>query len=663
MYVNVAFPLRISPLTYKAPAGAPVDLIGRIVRAPLMGRSIYGLVMSTCEGAEMKIKKEIRDIQAIYQSVMSPQTIAFIQWLADYYISPVGTALRSTFFEEITAIVTKKAEEQAEATIRPESFRPVTIHCEAANNAVLSHICTDILLNEYRSFLYHAESTTEERLLLMSALMHLKDSLSHAVILVPEIAHLEHIVPSLKNLFGGRLCVLHSKLTRKETAGALGKIITGESDIIAGTRSAILAPLKKISFIAVLAEHSRFYKAEEGLRYNGRDIAVMRGFHEKATVLISSICPSVESMYNVKNGKYVMLSQQTEDKTQKTNKEKQAWRPKIKIVSMRGPGSDQLPMTPDILREARLLASRKERFLFLVSRKGYSLLRCKECGFILRCGTCNVPLVFHKGEGTLRCHYCGFTEKSPEVCVQCGGTAIEAYGAGTERVKEQVEALLKAEALIVEKGRSASRAFGEKSSDLAPLVIGTSFVKGLTYRKDAGGEERPFGAAAFLNMDALLLQPDFRLYERAFQEVMAVAQLVRTDGTVYLQTKMPENRVLRFIRAYDFEDFYRYELSQRKAFNNPPFVKLILFTVPVLEDPGPLIAEMQRTVDAVNTGKVDILGPVDLPYHSKKYHSCIQLLLKAKDRNVLHDTARLIMRGLGKLKKAKVIVEVDPLKI
>src|SRR5208337_4078167 len=164
----------------------------------------------------------------------------------------------------------------------------------------------------YRSFLYRAESSGEERALLMSALTHLKDSLRHAVILAPEIAHLEYIVSPLKDLFGERVCVLHSKLSRKETAAALKRIITDVSDIVVGTRSAILAPLKKVSFIAVLAEHSRSYKAEEGLRYSGRDIAVMRGFHEKACVLLSSICPSVESIYNAGIGKYAMLEREAD---------------------------------------------------------------------------------------------------------------------------------------------------------------------------------------------------------------------------------------------------------------------------------------------------------------------------------------------------------------
>jgi len=237
--------------------------------------------------------------------------------------------------------------------------------------------------------------------------------------------------------------------------------------------------------------------------------------------------------------------------------------------------------------------------------------------------------------------------------------------------------LLKAEALLVEKGRSVSRVITGNSPDLAALVVGTSYAKGLAYKKkaavpaeDGGGagakEERLFGGAVFLNTDALLLQPDFRLYERAFQEIIAVAQMVRKNGIVFLQTKMPRNKILRFIKAYDFEGFYRYELEQRKAFNNPPYTKLVLFTVPlqnVQKDPGRILAEIQLAAGTLSSSTVDVLGPVELPYYSKKYHRCIQLLLKSKDRNALHDTARSMLKRLVKIKDAKIVVDVDPLKI
>ncbi|MBF0559054.1 MAG: primosomal protein N' [Nitrospirae bacterium] len=648
----MAFPLKMPLLTYELPSGAPSDMTGRIVRAPLIGRSIAGLVVNTCNEPEVTLKKNIKAVQNIYKRVMSSSAIAFHQWLADYYLSPVGNALRSGFFDEIAAHVIRGPEDgQIErASIEgsvPSSFSPV------ANNPALEAICESMRLNGYRSFLYHAGSSVDEKSLLTATLTYLRGSLSNAVILVPEIAQLESILPALLGLFGERVCVLHSKLGRKETAATIRRIMSGASDIIVGTRSAVLAPLRKVSFIAVLSEHSRSYKAEEGLRYNGRDVAVMRGFYEKATVLLSSICPSVESVYNTAIGKYVMLNQMA-------GTEQGQVRPKIKIVPLKT-GGTSLFLAPEIIKEAGNLTARGKRFLFLVSNKGYSFLRCEECGFVERCRTCDVPLIYYKNEDALKCRYCGVMQGVSESCANCSGVEIKAYGAGIDRVKEQVGVLLKAEALVIEKGRTALTAYTERSAELAPLVVGTGYAKGLAYKRD--GEEKPFGAAAFLNMDALLLRPDFRLYERAIQEIMAVAQMVSNEGTLFLQTKLTQNKVLRFIRSYDFSGFYRYELSQRKEFNNPPYSRLILFTLPVRNEPGKLLIEVQRVAAGLDTSNVEVFGPVELPYHSKKYHFCIQVLMKSKERTALHDEAKSLLRKLGKLKVAKIIVDVDPLDV
>lgn len=642
MYVNVAFPLRIAPLTYKVPDGAPTDMVGRIVRAPLAGRSIPGLVMTTVGEPESRISKKIREVQGIYQPVFSAYSVAFLQWLADYYLAPVGMALRSSFFEEISGIVMGASPiKDLGDDNKFAAFETMTGQTNMTDSSAAIH--GNIRLGGYRSFLYHAASLSGEKAFLIETLSYLSDSLSDAVILVPEIANLEGILPALKKLFGERVCILHSRLRKKEVSGALRGIISGSSDIVIGTRSAILAPLRKVSFIAALSEHSRSYKAEEGLRYNGRDVAVMRGFYEKASVLLSSSCPSVESIYNAEIGKYSLLKPARSEE-----------RPKIKIAALKDPG---VFLAPDILKEARHLAGQKKRVLFLVSRKGYSLLRCDDCGFIERCGTCDVPLVFHKEEAVLKCHYCGAGHKVPVSCVQCGGNALKAFGAGTERIKEQVEAMLKTEALVVGKG-----GWG-KDSDVASLVIGASYARGLSYKKNEAVSAL-FSAAAFLNIDSLLLQPDFRLYERALQEVMGVVEMVGNDGTIFLQTRMPQNKILRFIRSYDFSGFYSYELSQRKSFNNPPFARLILFTLPVKDESGALLAEIQRIVHNVNAGNVEILGPAELPYQSKKYHQCIQVLMKSKERSSLHAAARAVLKELGKIKSTKqIIVEVDPLKI
>lgn len=630
---------------------------GRIVHAPLIGRSVAGLVISTSDEPEAALKKRIKEVREIYRCVMSDSAINFLQWLADYYLCPVGTALRSGFFEELAACAIKGSEKdgagKSGASGKGKQAPPPLFH--ATDNRVPETVSDNIRMGGYRSFLYHAGSSSGERSLLTAVLADFKDTLANAVILVPEIAQLECILPVLNNFFGDRVCVLHSKLRKKDTAAAIRKIVNGVSDIVVGTRSAVLAPMKRVSFIAVMSEHSRSYKAEEGPRYNGRDLAVMRGFYEKATVLLSSICPSLESVYNTKIGKYVMLPYGM----QETGAGQRRERPKIKLVSLKRTGSPLL--APEIVKEAGNITSHGKRFLFLVHGKGYSFLRCEECGFVERCRTCDVPLIYYRNEDVLKCRYCGLAHGIPASCTNCSGSEIKAHGAGTERIKEQVEVLLKAEALIIEKGGDALRAYTESSAELAPLVVGTDYARSLAYKQCS--EEKPFGSAAVLNIDALLLRPDFRLYERAIQEIMAVTEMVGDDGAVFLQTKLHQNKVLKFIRSYDFSGFYSYELSQRKEFNNPPYSRLILFTLPRGNESCGLLNEIQKIAGGIDISHVEVLGPVELPYHSKKYRSCIQLLMKSKERTALHDEAVSLLKKLGKLKIDRIMVDVDPIEV
>ncbi|MBI3592355.1 MAG: hypothetical protein HY099_02560, partial [Nitrospirae bacterium] len=346
-------------------------------------------------------------------------------------------------------------------------------------------------------------------------------------------------------------------------------------------------------------------------------------------------------------------------------------RPKIRIIDVKGSKYQDMSISSELVKEAKRIVSNGERLLFLVNRKGYSLIRCDDCGDILKCSKCRMSLVFHKGAGQVRCHYCGFSGKVADTCENCKGANVKPFGAGTERVKEEVEGLLKTEALLIEKNGNQAKIFAEHAPDFTPFVIGTSFAKRLANKKNvpteasdenSGSGKGAFSAVAFLNMDALLSQPDFRLYERAFQEIAQVAQMVRTDGTIYLQTRMPKNRVLRFIKNYDFDGFYKYELSQRRALDYPPLSKIILINVFMKKEH----AEALRHIEGIAVSgaeSVEILGPVEIPSSVKSYSHCIQLMLKSRDRKMLHNTAKELLSRIGKLKGIKVNTDVDPLKI
>jgi primosomal protein N' (replication factor Y) len=634
MYADVVFPLKLPPLTYKVPENAPHDLNGRIVKAPLMGKSHYGIVVSVKNELRLEKKKNMKEIIEIHQHFASESTLSFLKWLSDYYLMPMGIALKSSFFEEATS-----------ATVRQCDSATVWKKCGKEK--------------KYNTFLFHASSISDEYSFLFKTLSDTSHDMHSAIILVPEVGQIERLQAMLKNIFSERVCILHSNLTKKKRIGAIARIISGQSDIVIGARSAILAPIRDVSFIAVLNEHSPSYKGEEGLRYNARDVAVMRGFMEKSCVILSSVCPSVESVYNAKIGKYSPIAPSPHLSAKK--------RPKIKIVDSKANhirkefsnkvtdyGSGVAAISRDILKEAKNITARDGRFLFLINRKGYSLIRCEDCGHIARCNKCGIPLVFYKGRNTVRCHYCGHEETVPESCKECKGFNIKPFGTGIERIKEKLGEALKVEAILVEKGHG-SWVMGQDSDT-------TSFVIGTPYAARKLRDER-FDAIALFNIDGLLSQPDFRAYERAFQEVIQISQMVKTEGSLYLQTWNPKNKILRFIKNYDFQGFYEYELSQRKALDYPPFSRIILFNVFMKRDAERFLHDMQKIICDTNTNGLELLGPVVVPSTMKSFNYCIHVLLKSKDRKLIHNEAGSFLKKIEKLKGIKINVNVDPLKI
>lgn len=640
-YADILFPLKIPPLTYKVPEDAPADLKGRIVKAPLMGRSSYGVAVDIFKEADVSLKKKLREIQSIHRHCASEKDLQFLKWLSHYYIAPMGIALKSSFFEEII-----KDTDGLQATGKDlkndRSGAP-------ALNVNVSLVCNGVKEKDYKTFLFHAHGLSDECSFLLEVVEGINSGLRGIIILVPEIGQIERIEQPLKQMFNQRVCVLHSKLGKSKRADSIRRLISGESDIVIGTRSAILAPLKEVSFIAVTGEHSPSYKAEEGLRYNARDVAVMRGFIEKRCVLLSSICPSLESVHNTNVGKYMQIGG-----NQKQYPAKYA-RPKIKVIASQPGKSHYLSLSGELLQESKKLVSKNERVLFLVNRKGYSLIRCSDCGNILKCGRCLTSLVFHKGTGMVSCRYCGHSEKIPGICADCGGARLETFGTGTERVKEEVEEILKTEALIVER-RQGTPTVMPNDSDVMPFVVGTAFVTGKA-------KEESFGAAAFLNTDALLSQPDFRTHERLFQEVLQVSQMVKNGGRIFLQTHMAKERILRFIRDYDFGGFYKHELSQRMALDYPPFTRIVLLNIFTKKISGDFLNEVRSIIyESAETG-VEALGPVEIPSYAKSYKHCVQIMIKSKDSRATHASTKKILDRLEKNKGLRINVDVDPLKI
>ncbi len=292
-----------------------------------------------------------------------------------------------------------------------------------------------------------------------------------------------------------------------------------------------------------------------------------------------------------------------------------------------------------------------------MNRRGYAtLIQCADCNYIEECPVCKVPLVFHKQDSLLKCHYCGYTGKVSASCSRCKGYNMELLGAGTQKAQEDIEKLLGMKTLRLDSDTSRKRSEIEglveaTYRDDVRIIIGTKLM---TRRLGINGG---FSMAAILNTDLLLSLPDFRSTEKTYQEISFILDRIAPSGELFIQTRMPQNYLFKCIKNYDYNLFFREELSRRKSPCYPPYTRLLLMRFISKED---LSRELSNIMKKTNKD-VEILGPSISKNTKGKYE--FKLLLKSSARGALHSVAKTLMEAFRDSKDVRVKVDVDPVSI
>ena len=630
-FVDVLFPLNIGPLTYRH--NSPLRP-GTLVKAEIRKNLRYGLVIGRSDlPPASPYVKEIACI-VLDEPVFTDRMLALLEWLSDYYVASRGLALKSMLPMDVfdKRRLTRKA---SKVSPKGNPFPDVQ-----ADGNIVSVIKESVVRKSgYRTYLLCEPSIQHE----LAHLAGIAKGLGGVIVLAPETSYAKRVFPVLKELFGERLVFLHGGLSRSGKRDAFMRMISGDADIVLGTRTAAFAPLRSVSLIFVLQEHNRSYKNPEGLRYHGRDVAVMRGYIEKVPVVLSSISPSVESFYNSLIGKYRLFQPAIK-----------ATRPRVEIINMKTSRKLTRDLSRRVVDAAALCLKKNDNILFLVNRRGYSLIRCSECHYIERCPVCGIPLVYHQSRKLLKCHYCGHTYGVSDTCRICNGPGLEMVGAGVEKIAHEIQKHFAVDPMTFDSESVKGDAFletladsGEKSGTKTPLLVGTSIV----IRRSA---HRPaFGTCAFLNPDMYLQLPDFRSAETLFQDLIAVSENVDPAGALLVQTRMPENHVLKNIKKYDLKGFYADELSTRKELSYPPFSRLALLTFISKPD----ISEKISAVIRDTVRNVEAVGPVRL---RKKDKNMWRILLKSPSAARLNRCAKDILRSFANEKDLKIVIDIDP---
>ena len=486
-----------------------------------------------------------------------------------------------------------------------------------------------------------------------------------SLVLVPEIALITQMERRFRARFGSQVAVLHSGLSAGERFDQWMRIAAGEANVVVGARSALFAPLARLGLVVVDEEHDPSFKQETGLRYNARDMALVRAKLSKSVALLGSATPSVQSYWNAQAGKLIEI-----DLPERIERRPL---PKIEVIDLTSArdrrGADRF-LTPPLRRAMADALERGEQVLLFLNRRGYSSFPvCRTCGSPVRCRHCDISLTFHRHANAFRCHYCGYARPAEAVCPACGAEAVRMLGLGTEKLEETVRRL-HPDARVARMDRDTTNRKGAILKLLRNLRRGEIDVLVGTQMVAKGHDFPNITLVGIVCADLSLNFPDFRAGERTFQLLAQVAgRAGRGDrpGRVILQTYNPAHFCIEAAREQDFRAFYRREIEFRKSLEYPPFCRLVQvrFSGPDAAAVAKKARELGVRLRAAAGSRANapqLLGPIESPLSKIAGRYRWQLLIKGFSASGLRRLARGVLEAEepAQRRRVRVTVDVDP---
>ena len=465
------------------------------------------------------------------------------------------------------------------------------------------------------------------------------------IVMVPEIALTPQIIERFSNRYGDKIAVFHSAMSLGQRMDEYKRIKQGKASIAIGTRSAIFAPFADLGLIIIDEEQEHTYKSEKSPRFNARDLAKFRTLYHGGLLCLASATPSMESYANALSGKYNLHTI--------TKRYGDAQLPEVQVVDMRkeilsGNSSNISTALANAISEELSL---NKQIILLLNRRGHNTyVSCPQCGWVSGCPNCSISLTYHSANNRLMCHYCGYSETKPAKCPECGGEHISFYGAGTQKVEEELKLLFPdARILRLDADSTMTRdSYSVKLSAFAngeyDIMLGTQMVaKGLDFPK--------VSLVGVIGADRALYSDDYRGFERTFSlltQVVGRAGRTENKGRAIVQTVDPSSSVVALAQTQDYVSFYNEEILTRKLMTYPPYCDICMVytqsTEKNLAQQG--INEIFEGIkiniaDKFSDVKVIILGPsaAAVPRINGKYR--YRMIIKCKNNKRFREMLKL----------------------
>jgi primosomal protein N' (replication factor Y) len=478
-----------------------------------------------------------------------------------------------------------------------------------------------------------------------------------ALVLLPEIALGAQWLNRFTDRFGAPPAQWHSELTQAERRLTWRAVLDGEAKVVVGARSALFLPYRDLGLVIVDEEHESAFKQEDGVIYQARDMAVVRGHLAKIPVVLASATPSLESVVNVAQGRYRILHL--------PERHGAAALPAVSLIDLRLDRPErQQWLSPSLIRAVKeTLADRGQALLFL-NRRGYApLTLCRECGHRLQCPSCTAWLVEHRYSARLQCHHCGFQSVMPPACPACGKTgSFAACGPGVERLAEEAALLFpEARRMIITSDTVGGpkmtteliRMVTEREVD---LIIGTQII--------AKGHHFPhLTLVGVVDADLGLSGGDLRAAERTYQllhQVAGRAGRAERPGRVLIQSYDPARPVMEALRDHDQARFLEIEEEDRRQAGMPPFGRLAALIVSGRDEAAVDHQVRMMAAAAPRAEGVSVLGPAPAALAMLRGRHRRRFLLKCRRDVAPQPLIRAWLRGLKWPGDLRLQIDIDP---
>lgn len=477
------------------------------------------------------------------------------------------------------------------------------------------------------------------------------------LVLLPEIALTENFLRRFEHRFGVTPILWHSSLKSSERRRAWRSIVLGDAQVVVGARSALFLPYANLGLIVVDEAHEISFKQDDGVRYNARDVAVMRAKFEAFPVILASATPALETMQLAEAGVYRKIDLPARFGG--------AQMPDIQIVDLRSEAPERGKwLAPRLVEEMKARLARGEQSLLFLNRRGYApLTLCRHCGYRFQCPNCTAWLVEHRFSKRLACHHCGHEVPVPEACPECGtGDCLVACGPGVERIADEVAEILPEArvALVTSDTMNTSEAMNEfvakAEAKAIDVIVGTQLVtKGYHFPE--------LTLVGVVDADLGLEGGDLRAAERTYQQVAQVAGRAgrgEKPGEVLIQTRHPEASVISALAAGDRDAFYAAETEARRDAGAPPFGRWAAIIVSSEDQAEAQAAARAIGGTAPNLPDMLVLGPAPAPLSLLRGRHRFRLLINARRSAELQKVLRDWLEPLQFPRGVRVNIDVDP---